>query len=65
MSPYAGGTVKRELPDRDPHAVGPEVAKPKDPGAIGDHDDVNVAGRPVVSEAQIGHNIGLRTKVST
>ena len=34
--------VQRELPDRDPHATGAEVAETEDPFAVGDHDQPDI-----------------------
>jgi hypothetical protein len=39
--------VERELPDGNAHPVGPQVAQPQDPLAVGHHDDRHVLLRPV------------------
>ena len=40
--------VERELADRNPHAVGAQVAEAQDPLPVGDDDDADVLLGPVV-----------------
>ena len=43
----AGGAVERQLPDRDPHAVGAEVAEPEDARPVRDDYHLHLLVRPV------------------
>ena len=47
------GRVKRQLADRDAHAVGAEVPQPEDALSVGDHDNTRLRMRPVAQ--QLGH----------